>query len=67
MNGFFKTILAGYGAKKLGGGCLTTIIIFVLIEFSSIYGSKTTITAQTTAEAFAYANAGYKINRIACT
>lgn len=33
MNGFFKTILAGYGAKKLGGGCISTILIFVLIYF----------------------------------
>ncbi len=31
MNGFFKTIIAGFTAKKLGGGCLTTILIFVLI------------------------------------
>lgn len=31
MNGFFKTIIAGYGAKKLGGGCFSTIIIFILI------------------------------------
>lgn len=31
MNGFFKTLIAGFTAKKLGGGCLTTIIIFVLI------------------------------------
>ena len=31
MNGFFKTIIAGFTAKKLGGGCLTTIIIFVII------------------------------------
>jgi hypothetical protein len=31
MNSFFKTIIAGWGAKKLGGGCLSTIIIFVLI------------------------------------
>ncbi|WP_017256925.1 hypothetical protein [Pedobacter arcticus] len=34
MNSFFKTIIAGYGAKKLGGGCLSTIIIFVLIYFA---------------------------------
>lgn len=33
MNGFFKTILAGYGAKKLGGGCLGTIIVFVIIFY----------------------------------
>lgn len=31
MNGFFKTILAGWGAKKLGGGCIGTIIIFFII------------------------------------
>ncbi|WP_158799126.1 hypothetical protein [Pedobacter sp. L105] len=31
MNSFFKTIIAGWGAKKLGGGCLSTIVIFVLI------------------------------------
>lgn len=29
MNGFFKTLLAGWGAKKLGGGCLGTIILFL--------------------------------------
>ena len=34
MNGFFKTIIAGYGAKKLGGGCFSTILIFVLIYFA---------------------------------
>ncbi|OKS85045.1 hypothetical protein [Mucilaginibacter polytrichastri] len=31
MNNFFRTIIAAWGAKKLGGGCLSTIIIFVLI------------------------------------
>ncbi|WP_369754114.1 hypothetical protein [Flavobacterium sp. WC2409] len=31
MNGFFKTILAGYGAKKLGGGCFGTILIFIIL------------------------------------
>ncbi len=34
MNGFFKTIIAGYGAKKLGGGCFSTIVIFVIIYFA---------------------------------
>lgn len=34
MNSFFKTIIAGWGAKKLGGGCLSTILIFVLIYFA---------------------------------
>lgn len=31
MNNFFKTILAGWGAKKLGGGCISTIIIFIIL------------------------------------
>jgi hypothetical protein len=33
MNNFFRALIAGYGAKKLGGGCLSTILIFVLIYF----------------------------------
>ena len=33
MNSFFKTLIAGYGAKKLGGGCFSTILIFILIYF----------------------------------
>ncbi|MGV8879064.1 MAG: hypothetical protein ACOH2A_08540 [Sphingobacteriaceae bacterium] len=31
MNKFFRAIIAGWGAKKLGGGCLSTIVIFVVI------------------------------------
>ncbi|EDM34827.1 hypothetical protein PBAL39_02985 [Pedobacter sp. BAL39] len=31
MNNFFRGIIAAWGAKKLGGGCLSTIVIFVLI------------------------------------
>lgn len=31
MNNFFRALIAGYGAKKLGGGCLGTILVFVLI------------------------------------
>lgn len=31
MNNFFRTIIAAWGAKKLGGGCLSTIVIFVVI------------------------------------
>lgn len=33
MNGLFKTLLAGWGAKKLGGGCLGTIVVFVIIYY----------------------------------
>ena len=31
MNNIFKGLIAGYGANKLGGGCLGTIIVFVII------------------------------------
>jgi len=34
MNNFFRAIIAGYGAKKLGGGCLSTILIFVVIYWA---------------------------------
>jgi hypothetical protein len=31
MNNFFRAIIAGYGAKKLGGGCLGTVLVFIVI------------------------------------
>ena len=31
MNNIFRGLIAGYGAKKLGGGCFGTILVFVLI------------------------------------
>jgi len=31
MNNIFRGLIAGYGAKKLGGGCLSTIVIFIVI------------------------------------
>ena len=31
MNKIFKGLIAGYGAKKLGGGCFGTIIVFIII------------------------------------
>ncbi len=33
MNNIFKGLLAGYGASKLGGGCISTIVIFFLLWF----------------------------------
>jgi hypothetical protein len=33
MNKFLRALIAGYGAKKLGGGCLSTVLIFLLIYF----------------------------------
>ena len=34
MNNFLRTLIAGYGAKKLGGGCFSTILIFFLIYWA---------------------------------
>jgi hypothetical protein len=31
MNKFFRALIAGYGAKKLGGGCFGTIVVFIII------------------------------------
>ncbi len=31
MNNIFRGLIAGYGAKKLGGGCLSTVIVFLII------------------------------------
>ncbi|ADY51993.1 hypothetical protein Pedsa_1428 [Pseudopedobacter saltans DSM 12145] len=33
MNKFFRVLIAGWGAKKLGGGCLLTIIIFIILYY----------------------------------
>lgn len=34
MNNIFKGLIAGYGAKKLGGGCFSTILVFVIIWYA---------------------------------
>ena len=31
MNKLFAALGAGYGAKKLGGGCFSTVLIFLLL------------------------------------
>ena len=33
MRGLLRTLLAGWGAKKMGGGCISTIIIFIILYF----------------------------------
>lgn len=40
MNGLFKTLIAGWGAKKLGGGCLGTIVVFIIIYYLLGYLQK---------------------------
>lgn len=43
MNNFFRTIIAGYGAKKLGGGCFSTIIVFIVIYYALGTCNKTPV------------------------
>ena len=31
MPNWLRALIAGYGAHKLGGGCLGTIVVFILI------------------------------------
>ena len=31
MNNLFRGLLAGAGAAKLGGGCFSTVLIFILL------------------------------------
>ena len=31
MNNIFRGLIAGYGAKKLGGGCFGTVLVFIII------------------------------------
>lgn len=31
MQNWLRALIAGYGAKKLGGGCLGTIVVFIII------------------------------------
>jgi hypothetical protein len=33
MGNLLRIFAAGYGAKKLGGGCLGTILVFIIIYF----------------------------------
>ena len=34
MNNLVRSLIAGYGAKKLGGGCISTILIFIVIYWA---------------------------------
>jgi hypothetical protein len=31
MPNWLRALIAGYGAKKLGGGCFSTILIFIVL------------------------------------
>ena len=34
MNKLFRALIAGWTAKKLGGGCISTIIVFVIVYYA---------------------------------
>ncbi|MEO8568890.1 MAG: hypothetical protein ABI419_07135 [Ginsengibacter sp.] len=34
MNKLVRALIAGWGAKKLGGGCLGTILVFIIIYYA---------------------------------
>jgi hypothetical protein len=31
MNKIARGLIAGYGAKKIGGGCISTVLVFLII------------------------------------
>lgn len=33
MQNWLRAIIAGYGAKKLGGGCVGTILVFIVLWY----------------------------------
>jgi hypothetical protein len=39
MRNIFRGLIAGYGASKLGGGCFSMILIFILIWVLLGYGN----------------------------
>ncbi len=34
MPKWLRALIAGYGAKKLGGGCFSTILVFIVIYYA---------------------------------
>jgi hypothetical protein len=42
MNNFFRALIAGAAAKKFGGGCLGTVVIFILVWVALGYCNNTT-------------------------
>jgi hypothetical protein len=31
MNNLIRGLISGYGAKKVGGGCISTVLVFLII------------------------------------
>ena len=36
MSKLLRGVAAGYGAKKLGGGCFSTVIIFIILAVQTM-------------------------------
>ena len=34
MPNWLRALIAGYGAKKLGGGCFSTILVFIVLYYA---------------------------------
>jgi hypothetical protein len=47
MNKLVRALIAGWGAKKLGGGCISTIVVFIIIYYA--LGTCNSHPVQTTA------------------
>jgi len=47
MNNLVRVLIAGWGAKKLGGGCISTIVVFIIIYYA--LGTCNSHPVQTTA------------------
>ncbi len=63
MNNLFKTLIAGYGAKKLGGGCFSTVLIFILIYWALGTCNKQTNTNNNTQQRTGYVQHQIIVNR----
>jgi hypothetical protein len=37
MPNWLRALIAGYGAKKMGGGCVGTILVFVILYYALGY------------------------------
>jgi hypothetical protein len=33
MQNWMRALIAGYGAKKLGGGCVGTVVVFIILWY----------------------------------
>jgi hypothetical protein len=44
MNKLVRALIAGWGAKKLGGGCVSTIVIFIIIYYALGTSNSHTVT-----------------------